>query len=543
MADFLIECDARGRVVMAHGQVHHGNGCVYGLSGVGPGGLDGLIAARDRDGHHFSRRWIGQYSAAIAEWDQVILAQSSLGLGRAYWHRGPDRIVVGSNLLEVAQRTGSTALDPAYFARALALRPVMDKTPFAQVRQLHGGTTAIFSGGGMATVRPWRPESRVMPGDPTECLEEHLADAIDQLLQADSAVVCEISGGTDSSLVAAIACGAGRQVVGMCHVSARGMNGRDGEYARIVADRLHVPLHEFDADRSGLCTSLLDFPDQPGNGRYRHTVLAVADLVREMRASRVATGVGGDIVFDYKGLVPAFLADGLVALRFRHAWRRAATYAVERGGHRGAAHYMRYVGVPVANAYLSRRNLAEPLDAIFPDWLARDLVAEARRRVPPLALSVGKPSSRYLWEAIFDQAAGENFVHPMPSGTEVVHPLLHRPLVEFMLGLSPEIRRGLSGDRSLQRALLARKGLPEVAARTDKGSSQPLRELHFAEAGSFLESMKGGELRLRGWVDEGPWRRAIEQTSVGACPQAAFFGAAVEAELWLRSFETSSSNS
>ncbi|MBP0483656.1 asparagine synthetase B family protein [Sagittula salina] len=542
MADFLIECDAMGRVVLARGQIRQRNGCVYGLSGVGPGALDGLVAAHERDGHHLSRRWIGQYSAAIAERDHVILVQSSLGLGRAYWHRGPSRIVVGSNLLEVAQRTGSTALDPAYFARALALRPVMDKTPFAQVRQLHGGTTAIFSGGDMATVRPWRPESRVMPGDPTECLEEHLADAIDHLFPADSLMVCEISGGTDSSLVSAIACGAGRQVIGVSHVSARGMNGRDREFARLVAERLDVPLREFDADRSGLCTSLPDFPDQPGNGRYRHTVLAVVDLVRETRASRVATGVGGDVVFDYKGLVPAFLADGLVALRFRHAWRRAAMYAVERKRHRGAAHYLRYVGVPVAQAYFSRRNLAEPLDTIFPDWLARDLVAEARRRVPPLALSVGRPSSRYLWEAIFDQAAGENFVHPMPSGTEVVHPLLHRPLVEFMLGLSPEERRGVSGDRSLQRTILARVGLPEIAARTDKGSSQPLRELHLAEAGSFLDSMKDGELRSRGWVEEGPWRRAIEQTSVGACPHAAFFGAAVEAELWLRSFETSWSN-
>ena len=532
--DFLIQCNAAGQVVHALGQIHADGARVYGLAGVGPGGFDGLAGAYDAGGKDFTRNWIGQYSAAVADQNTVILAQSSLGLGRAYWHLSKDGLVVGSDLLAVAKAAGNVGFDPEYFARFLMLRPILDRTPFAGVRQLTSGATAVFTGQAVSFHHPWRPQDQPEHGDPLDRLEMLLNEALDTLLPEGTPVVSDISGGTDSSIVVAMAHKMGHRVHGISHVAERGIKGDDRAYATLVAERFDIPLQEFNSDTAGLATSLQDLPDQPGSCRYRMTAFAVRDHVRTIAPVRYMTGVGGDVVFDYRGLVPAFLADPLVAFHPRAAWRLASDYDKERGGNRGAAHFLRYVGLPIAAAHLRRRNLGEPLDDEHPDWVNPAFVAAAAAKQPARALSISRPSARYLWETLFDLASGENIAPVFDPATEVVHPLLHRPLVEFLLGLPMEVRRGMGGDRALQRALLARLGLPEVAARQDKGSAQQLREMQLAEAGAFLDSLGQGELARRGWVEPEAWARAINQTAVGASPKAVFFAAAIECELWLR---------
>lgn len=531
---FLVTVDASGDVLEAHGNTAQDAGRLFGLSGVGPGGLDGLVNAYRENHAGFSRSWIGQYSATVVEDQLLVLVQSSLGLGRAFYAQAKDRLVVGTELAAVAQRVGCKELDPVFFARFMAMRPVLDRTPYAKVRRLYGGETIIFGDKGKHSSRPWQPTNQEFKGNALDRLHCLLNEAIDLYAAVDRTTIIDLSGGTDSSLVAAIASDMGRKIQAISYIPEKGAVGNDRHFAKLVANRLGVPLTEIGLDQDSLTTTLPDLPDQPGGCSYRDMIRSIGDHFRLHDAPRHLTGVGGDIVFDFGGLAPAFLADPLVKGRFVAAWRQAAAYAQERGGHRSATHYIRYVALPIAARHLRGQNTGAQPNLTPADWLAASLLRQAGSERAPLAHAVTHPSSRFLWELIFDMTAAENLAQPWSPTTETIHPLLHRPLVEFCLSLAPNVRRGIGGDRALQRELLRQLGLQDVAERTDKGSTQPSRETDLQNEPAFLESLINGELAMRGWIEPTAWRRAIDQIRLGVSPNSTHFAAAIECELWLR---------
>lgn len=532
--DFLIEIDAAGNPLHANENVLEQDGHLYGLSGVGESGIDGLIGAYNNNGVELSASWVGQYSAAIVADKTLVLAQSSLGLGRAYYTQAYNKLVVGSDLSAVALAAESTEPDPIFFSRFLAMRPALGRTPYSAVRQLFGGETILFKNGHKRRLRPWQPTLNPFTGDPLDRLHSLLEEAIDTSASADRTTMIDTSGGTDSSPVAAVAVDMGKKLHAVSHIPKRGGRGDDPYFARRVASLLNVPLTEIDSDLDGMTTVLSDLPDQPGGCRYRDTTRRIAEHFRSHLASRHLTGVGGDVIFDFSGLAPAFLADPLAAGRPLEAWRMAAAYARERGGHRSAAHFLRYVALPMAISYLRGQNIAAPRQIVPPDWLDAEMTKRAGAWRAPLAGAVARPSSRFLWELVFDMAAAENRAPLFAPITETFHPLLHRPLVEHYLSLEPQVRRGFGGDRALQRGLLRQLGLEEVANRSDKGSAQPLRDMHLSEEEDFLDTLKWGEIASRNWIEPVSWHRAIDQIKVGATPNSVKISAAVECELWLR---------
>jgi hypothetical protein len=540
---FLLEIDLRSFSVRGVGRMHAEGGRRYALAGVAEAGLEGLQRTYRRHGELLTGALLGQYSAAVVDAQKriVVLAQSSLGLGRAYWWQGEDRLLLSSDLLLIAAQAGVQAPDPDYFARMLAHRPCMEKTPFSGIAQLDFGVTLVFGARGRRRLRPWQPSDTQTSGDPEKRLRGHLDEAVRFYLPESGGVIAEISGGTDSSLVAAVARANDAAMHGLSYVSARGTTGEDAQFAHMVCSHLRIACTRLDADRHGMSRRLAALPDQPGRCRYLDLLDDARRVFSATRATRLMTGVGGDVVFDYKGLVPVFLADPLVALRPITSYRLARRYARERGGVRSASHFLRYVGLPWAIAFMTRRNLAEHPDHRCPSWLSADLKAALRgqaARLPRLAPAVRRPSARYLWDQLFVIAALENDNPDYGPDVEVVHPLLHRPLVEFMLALDTPTRRGIPGDRRLQRRVMRRLLPDAVTDRTGKGSSQMLREQHVQEATEFLSRIRtDAQLLRRGWVDPERWRRAVDLAAVGASPEFPQFAAALEAELWLQALD------
>lgn len=540
---FLLEIDLRSFSVRGVGRVHAEDRRSYALSGVSEAGLEGLQRSYLQQGERLTGALLGQYSAAVVDAHKriVILAQSSLGLGRAYWWRGEDRLLLSSDLLLIAAEADAREPDRDYFARMLANRPCMERTPFSGIAQLTFGVTMVFGPKGRCCLRPWQPLDTEISGDPEKRLRQHLDDAVRFYLPDSGTLIAEISGGTDSSLVAAVAVANHATIHGLSYVSARGTTGDDEHFAQLVSSHLQIERTRLDADRHGMSRRLDDLPDQPGRCRYQDLLKETRQVFSATRATRLMTGVGGDLVFDYKGLVPVFLADPIVSFQPIKSFQLAQRYAEERGGVRSASHFLRYIGFPWATAFMKHRNLAEHPDHQTPTWLTADLQARLQSdaaRLPLLAPAVRRPSSRYLWDQLLTIASLENDNPDFGPDLDVVHPLLHRPLVEFMLSLDTQTRRGIPGDRRLQRRVM-RHLLPDaITNRTSKGSSQMLRERHVQEATEFLTKIRtDSQLIRRGWAIPERWQRAVDLAAVGTSPEFPHFAAAVEAELWLQALD------
>lgn len=121
---------------------------------------------------------------------------------------------------------------------------------------------------------------------------------------------------------------------------------------------------------------------------------------------------------------------------------------------------------------------------------------------------------------------------------DVLSPLYHLPLVRFLLTLPHEIRRGVVGDRQLQRRSMAGRFPAGVVERLTKGSSHRLVGLQYTESDAWYDAMHDDPVLIkRGWVIADEWLSEVDRVRVGAAQCGPAMIWAMETELWLRSLE------
>ncbi|MBI1684220.1 asparagine synthase-related protein [Caulobacter hibisci] len=236
------------------------------------------------------------------------------------------------------------------------------RTALVGVDELPPGDTLVLSGRGRTSAAFWRPRDFVG-------VDRHLGDdeaaprlfaeverTVAALASAEGAIVLELSGGLDSSIVALAL--RGRSNVHAVNVTTEGPEGDERRYARQVSATAGLPMVEL-----GLTASDIDF-EAPPRVRLarpgRSTVLQSVDaaFLREGRA-RGATaffnGAGGDSVLGYfnsaapvvdrlrvEGLGPGLATTVLdiAALTGATAWtvaRLALRISLQRPAARGAS--------------------------------------------------------------------------------------------------------------------------------------------------------------------------------------------------------------
>ena len=82
------------------------------------------------------------------------------------------------------------------------------------------------------------------------------------------------------------------------------------------------------------------------------------------------------------------------------------------------------------------------------------------------------------------------------------HPLMHRPLVEFMLAVNPRYRYSPSSDRVLQRLALADRLPSFIIQRQGKGGPQEVNDRAFYTSAAWCEMLTDSpRLAALGWID------------------------------------------
>lgn len=511
-----------------------------------------IEAAYAVNGPYFSRSLLGQYSALVIDprLRTVCLTQDSLGLVKPFYSRLGDLLRVASDLDLLVALEGGWCLDERYFGAFLG-RPTMDRklTPFAGCCRLAYGQTIVFESGQQKVLRPWHPPVRGAPAHDLDQrryeieLRAMLDAAIDAVWPSEGVGICELTGGLDSSSVYATALDRGHDVRALTYVAERGMSGDDELFAGEVVAFASAPWDRVSMDTDEVVPERFDgFVSEPQAILYSRQFDAIGAHLRRQNAGALISGSAGDLIFEFGGIAPAFLADKVRSGAWLSAICVAREWAAARGCHRSWLHYLTHIGIPIAWRHLRGESVLDWREPEVPSWLDRawlDRKAPVRRKSLAPRQRIAEPGRAHLWESVLELAAYENGPQYRRLGVDIRHPLYHRPLVEFMLSLDFRIRRGITGDRRLQRQAMAGRLPTVVLERRSKGSAQELRERHLMESDRWYEAMTNDpRIVHRGWVDSCAWRTAVDQARVGAARFSASFINAVQTELWLRALES-----
>lgn len=158
----------------------------------------------------------------IAIWDTVerrlFVARDFFGIKPMYVAEGPDATIIGSEKKSVAELAGIAGLDQSIDTRALQHYVTLqyvpeDETLNKGIRRLESGTYAFFRPGEKGEfVRYFHPSFEVSPqlanntGEPAyRRITNALEDSVAKHMRADVTVGSFLSGGIDSTVIAALA--------------------------------------------------------------------------------------------------------------------------------------------------------------------------------------------------------------------------------------------------------------------------------------------------------------------------------------------------
>ena len=462
---------------------------------------DSEVAAHAYDawGLDFLDRLDGMF--AIAIWDGVarrlVLARDRMGEKPLYYATAGGMLLFASELSAILAHPAITgSIDPVALREYLTLEYV--PAPHSLVRgvnKLAPGTAAVLEDGELRTHRYWRidprPARQVLPfPEAVRELRSRLENAVASRLVSDVPLGVFLSGGIDSSTVAALAARHG--ALETFSIGFREPSFDESSHARAVAAHIgsHHHEHVVTADEMpALVPRLGELLDEPIGDASILPTSVLSRFARE-HVTVALGGDGGDELFAGYPMHQGQRVAGLV-----RATPRALVAAADAVARRIPVAHGNFTFGFRAVTFLRGATAEPPLNhalwmSSFPPeehdaLLVPDVFAEAAhhdpidrlRRVwsesegaPLLARATHLDALTYLPDDILTKVDRAS----MSVALEVRAPLLARDVVEFAFSLPDSYRmRRLSGKRILRAA--ARDLLPEsILRRPKKGFGMPV---------------------------------------------------------------------
>ena len=247
---------------------------------------------------------------ALALWDsgrrRLVLARDRMGEKPLYLFERDGQLLFASEM-KALLRSGLVPfdLDPVaidlYFHYQYVPEP---RTPLQGVRKLDAAHLLTIE------VDPWQISERCywrmedappLEGDPAGLIREELERISEMIIRSDVPVGVALSGGLDSSAIAALAA---RKYPGTMHAFSVGYPGRppsdERADAQALADHLKMPFHEVELDTTGMAATfpeLVWWRDDPIADISGHGYFAVMKLAGEHGVPVMLQGQGGDELF------------------------------------------------------------------------------------------------------------------------------------------------------------------------------------------------------------------------------------------------------
>jgi asparagine synthase (glutamine-hydrolysing) len=322
--------DGEGRWITYNGEIYNYRELRSELQSLGAVFRTGtdtevILRAHSQWGNDAFRRLRGIF--ALALWNdnekELTLARDHLGVKPLYlWEAGGTLLFASEVRGLLASGHAGRRLSVAGLRSLLAFGSVQDpETLVDGVRSLLPGHVATWKNGTFREASSWSipvhgaGETVVRPDEAFETLRHALRDAVASQLVSDVPLGVFLSGGIDSSIVAALAQQASSRPVRTLGIAFEDPRHDEREYARMVASHIGSDHHELVLTGNEVQRSLpaamvaMDQPSVDGLNTY-----FVSRLAREAGLTVALSGLGGDEVFGgYEGYAHIRRAEELSA--------------------------------------------------------------------------------------------------------------------------------------------------------------------------------------------------------------------------------------
>jgi asparagine synthase (glutamine-hydrolysing) len=504
-------------------------------------------------------RFIGDF--ALSVWDPesrtLLLARDPVGPRPLYYHANKDRIVWSSELMPLlGLRDVELEIDDEYVAGFLGRGVEVDVTPYRNIYAVAPGRAVVIRDGRVTVHTFWQlsPKTKIRYNSDQE-YEEHFRslfrEAVLCRLRVDGPVWATLSGGLDSS---AIVCMADEIMASesveasrletVSYVYDESTTSDERKFIQCVEEQRGATGHHLrDEDHPMLGSfpdeSAISFPNFLDCFVNRQRAMCAA--MKADGARVLFTGHGGDEVLCSGANPTPEFGDLLVEHRLIELHRALIAWA--------KALKRPYLDLLWRDGLLP---LLPPRLQLFfgvkphfklPPWYAKEFVAKMnmRERYLPSGNEPGfaLPSAR-------DQAAGFQSAMKMVSkssyrdrgGIEVSHPILHRPLVEFLQAIPFEQHLRPGETRSLMRRALKHLLPGKVLKRRSKKGPQEALFRAVARQWPRLRPILDDPLVCaRGYMDAAELRTALERVRHGCEINAYPILQTICLEFWLRALD------
>jgi asparagine synthase (glutamine-hydrolysing) len=512
---------------------------------------------------------------AFALWDErrcrLLLVRDRIGEKPLYLHESPGQVLFASELKALLSTAAVPfELDPdqvdLYFHYQYIPEP---GTPLIGVRKLPAGHLLTID------TRPWQVRERCywrlaeappLDADPAEAIGDELRRLAPLIVRSDVPIGVALSGGLDSSVVAALAAGNAERPVHAFSVGYAGRPHNDERAdARALAARLGMEFHEVElgaTDAVAAFPDLVDAWDDPIADVTGFCYRAIAQAARANGVPVLLQGQGGDELFWGYPWVRRAMRESLSRAELWRGRCSPGALAAYLRGYRsdGTKRSLRQF---VADVVAPRGQLTfYDLDPDFQQARRRmrsyygDAVrpAGSRRSASSLFTLPGTstPIRRedlaiQITRLIVETYLAENGITQgdrltMANSVELRLPLVDHRLIETVIGL----RKTRSDDAEPPKAWLrrvARDLLPDdVVNRPKRPFSPPLRQWHDRLVAAYGDLLPGGQLTGRAVLTDNAARELARGSLLPGEGSSLTFKALV-LEMWCRVMARASGSS
>lgn len=328
----------------------------------------------------------GMFSIAI--WDgrigRLVLCRDRLGQKPLYYAAQPGRLAFGSELKCLAALSDLRRdVDPQAIDEFLTYQYIPHPaTIWKGVRKLPPGCFAVYEKGNLEVKSYWdidySSEISISKEDACQRLRELMTDSVRLRLQADVPLGTFLSGGVDSSLIAALAQSQRDEPIRTFSIGFPEKDFDETHYAQIVADKLGTKHQKFEVtpDAVAVLEKLVWHYDEPFGDSSAVPTWYLCELTR--REVKVAlSGDGGDELFAgyerYRAMWTSRLLDRVMPMGLLSSSLKWLDWFPESGRQRSlprrAKRFLEAFGDPPARRFLNWLQ-------IFPEQLRAELYTD-----------------------------------------------------------------------------------------------------------------------------------------------------------------------